>query len=254
MQIFAIILLIFNILFCGFLYFEPTHTTNLNYLYNASYGLNFLLASYLSFSFLKAFPKQQSALLSFASAFTSFTVAQAIWIYYNLFTNTEIPYPGPADFFWVLFYFLIALGVVLLLKSFSVSLTFSNLMEILVISGLIFLIISSFLSLNNTQVGLPFLTKLLNYAYPICDSILIALSITALRSHIGRLNSNFLYFIFGFIALTIGDTTFAYQTTLETYWNGNITDLTYAISGFLLLIATINLPKLFNSQDQNLST
>jgi hypothetical protein len=66
-----------------------------------------------------------------------------------------------------------------------------------------------------------------------------------LRTQTGHLNTHLLYFIFGFIALAGGDTLFAYQTTLESYWNGNIADATFSIAGFLLLLGIINLPKLF---------
>lgn len=245
MLIINIFLLILNVVWTVFLYFQPSHTTSINYLYNLSYGLNFFLASYLCFGYIKKFLNFRVSLNFFNLSFISFFIAQLVWLYYNLIIKTAVPYPGWADFFWLLFYLLIATGFIVLLRTLKSALTIANYIEIFITAGIIFLIISSFLSLNTSQAGLPILTQFLNYAYPVADAFLIALSITTLRSQAGRLKTMLLFFIFGFIGLAVADTFFAYQTTLEVYWNGNIVDLIYAFSGFLLLMAIIYLPRLF---------
>lgn len=253
MQLFTFCLLIINIAWAMALYFLPSHTTIYNYLYNFSYGLNFILAAILCFKYLKAHPLYRSSLIIFGISFTFFSVAQIVWIYYNVIVRTEVPYPGPADLFWLLFYPTMALGFTTLLAKLKATLTFTNYIEIIITSGIIFLLLSSFLSLNETQIGVSLLTQFFNYAYPVLDAILIALGITILRSQAGHIIPQLLYFIFAFVLLAAGDTIFAYQNTLETYWNGNIVDLIYAISGALFLLGIINLPTLFISS-KNSST
>lgn len=245
MNIAIFCLLLINIGWTISLYFLSDHGTIYNYLYNLSYGLNFILGSYFSASYFRQYPLYRNSLKYFFLAFTSFSLAQFVWLHYNVISHTAVPYPGIADIFWVLFYPLIALGFVRLLKQLGSPLSIVNLVEISFTSCVIYLLLSSFLDIQTTQIGLPVLTQILNYTYPIADAILIGLCIITLRSQIGHLNPQLLYFIFGFATLALGDTLFSYQTTIETYWNGNIADLCYAISGYFILMGTISLNKLF---------
>ncbi len=251
MQIFAFLLLLLNISGTFFFYTQEVHISNLNYLYNLTCGLNFLVASLLAFSYEKKFRSYSIPLVLFALGFLSFFVAQMAWMYYNLFVMSEVPYPGIADLFFLIFYALVISALILMLKKLGSKIALANFIEIIFVSALFFLIISSFLSLYESQAGLPLLTRLLNYAYPVFDSLLIAAGIMALRTQVGHLNPLILYFVFGFMCLAFGDTFFAYQTTLGTYWNGNVTDLMFASSGFFLLMGTISMPKLFIAVGRN---
>jgi len=244
MQIILFLLLILNLISSIWLYTLEAHNTFFNYLYNFSYGLNFLLGLYYCFSRIPKYFKFRALLIYFGLASLSFFVAQLIWLYYNLYATTAIPYPSIADYFWLAFYPLIGIGFMLLLKALKSTLNLSMLIEIIITAGVIFLVLSSFLSLNNTTLNLPILTVILDYAYPIFDSIIISIAIAALRSQAGRLHSQILYFVFGFIGLAVGDTLFTYQTALNTYWNGNIVDAIYAISCFLIMMGFISLPAL----------
>lgn len=250
--VFALLLL--NLGWTLALYFEPSHTTFFNYFYNLSYGLNFALAAWFCGHTAKHNPSLSPTLKYFTFGFISFSLAQAVWLTYNLVLHSPVPYPGWADLFWLLFYPLLIIGFIKFLRSLGSPLTPGNTLEIIVISAMIFLLISSFLSLNNSQLGLPLLTQLLNYLYPIFDALLIALSITTLRTQVGRLNFYILYFVLGFVTLALGDTLFAYQTTLETYWNGNLVDLIYALSGYLLLMGVLSLPKISLSSTSTASS
>lgn len=252
MQLFTFFLLILNLFWSVLLHFEPTHSTLLNYLFNLSYGLNFAIASLLSFSYIKRFPLYKTALTFFGVSNLFFFIAQLIWVYYNVIVMSEIPYPGPSDFFWLMFYPLIGTGFLILLKNLKAQLNLADIFEFVVVSSIIFLIISSFLTLNSSQEGLPVLTQVLNYLYPVFDSILIGLSVATLHSQAGQLKYHLLYFIFGFATLVIADTLFAYQTTIETYWNGNSADLIFSIAGFFLLMGIIHLPNLLTSKPKTI--
>lgn len=252
MNIIAFLLLIINVSWTVFLYLLDSHSTLLNYLYNLSYGLNFIVSAFYCFIYLKKCPLHRTSLFYFLSSFITFSIAQLIWIYYNVVAHTEIPYPGSADIFWVLFYPLIAIGFANLLKEIGSPLKLSNYVELGIISSIIFLILSTFLALDSSQLNLPFITKLLNYTYPIADSLLIGFSIITLRSQVGHLNPKLLYFIFGFALLTVGDTLFAHQTATNSYWNGNIADLAYAISGYFILMGVISLKQLFTHNNRTI--
>jgi hypothetical protein len=54
-------------------------------------------------------------------------------------------------------------------------------------------------------------------------------------------------------SLTFGDTIFAYQTSLDTYWNGNMVDIFFSLSGFFFAMGIYSMPTLLNSQDKTLS-
>ena len=244
MQILTFLILIFNICLTLFFYQTKTHSSFFNYFYNLSYGLNFFLATIISFTQIRKYPIYKKPLVLITFSYCLFSFAQSTWIYYNLFLRQDVPYPSIADYFWIAFYIVIFVGFILLLQALSSKITAANTVEAVVISTITFLILSSFLSLNTNSQNLSLLTKVLNYSYPVWDSILISLGIATLRSASGKINPHLLYYIFGFMSLAVGDTIFAYQTSNQTYWNGNIADLFYALAGFSILMATINIPRL----------
>lgn len=247
MQIILILLLVLNLVWSALLHFEPTHTTVLNYLYNMSYGLNFALASSISFSYFRRCQIHRPIHVVGGLGSLSFSIAQLIWVYYNLILKTPIPYPSIADLFWILYYPFMIVGSILVMHEIKIKLTWSVILETSVIFTLIFFIIYSFISTGSTQESLPLLTQALNLSYPIFDSLLIAMMITAIHSQLGHLQPLLLYFIFAFTALAFGDTLFAYQTTFETYWNGNVVDATYALAGFLFAMGIHSLHDLLHN-------
>lgn len=242
------ILLLVNLVFCAWLYTLPSHDTPINYLYNLAYGLNFLLATYVSISFLIKCRVHRTIHLIMMLGSLSFFIAQLIWVYYNLILHSPIPYPGLADLFWVLFYPLTALGGYLIMRDIKIIFTWERLLEMAVSFGIIFFIIYSFLIINNVQENLPLFTQLLNLSYPFFDALLLTMTLTAIRSQQGQLQPLLLYFIFAFITLAFGDTLFAYQTTLETYWNGNIVDAVYALAGYFYAMGIVSLPNLLHPE------
>lgn len=249
---FVYLLLILNLLWSIGLYFEPTHTTSLNYLYNLSYGLNFLIAMIVSISHLSRDPAHRLVHVLLASASAFFFLAQLIWMAYNLILHTAVPYPGWADLFWLLFYLFSSTAGFSIMRALSIKVTFGKIVEMMITFGVMFMIIYSFINLNASPADLPWLTKAFNISYPFFDTLLITMTLFLIRSPEGRTQTQLLYFMFSFIALGFADTFFAYQTSLETYWNGNFIDATYAVAGFLFVLGVIGLPSLLNQSTKEI--
>ncbi len=242
-----VLLLVLNLSWSVFLHFEPTHTTFLNYLYNLGYGLNYLLAAWVSFSYFKTCTLHRAIHITGGLGALSFFLAQLIWMYYNLVLRAEVPYPSPADLFWTLFYFFISAASLLVMRAIHIRLTWGVILQTTLTFSAIFFITYSFILSSSPQEGLPLLIRVLNLSYPFFDSLLIAFTLTAIRSQMGHLQPLLLYFVFSFIALAFSDSLFAYQTTLETYWNGNVVDAIYAISGFLFAMGTASIHDLLHA-------
>lgn len=243
------LLLIVNIFWSVALHLQTVHTTDFNYLYNISYGLNFLVAGVVSFLLMKKCQVHHTIHIIMGTGSILFFFGQLTWVYYNLYLRLPVPYPGVADAFWLLFYFFTAFAGLLIMKEIKINFDLKKILEIVIVSGFIFYLIYSFLFVNDTPENLPLLTQMLNIGYPLFDALLLAMSISAIRSQIGNLQPLLLYFVFCFVAFTFGDTLFTYQTTLGTYWNGNITDAFYALAGYFFAMGVISLPSLLHPTD-----
>jgi hypothetical protein len=177
----------------------------------------------------------------------AFAIAETIWSFYNLVFRTEIPYPGLPDVFYVSYYLFMVAGFFQVLKFLKVKINLINLTETAVIFSILFLITYLFLSTNTGTINPLSIVGLLNIGYPVLDSLLISLAILATRSKAGILNNDLMYFVFGFIMLAAGDTLFSYQSSLGTYWNGNLADVYFATSGILIILGVLSLPEIIIS-------
>lgn len=246
------ILLIFNLGFCAWLYTLPTHDTTFNFLYNLSYGLLFLVAAVTSFRLARICSVHRPIHLALGLGALSFTLGQISWFVYNFYLKTDVPYPGLPDAFFMGFYIFAALGGILIMKqSIDIKFSWGQLIEIFITTGVIFHIINSFIRSAAPQEATPLLTQLLNYSYPFFDSLLIVLTLTAIRSKLGKLQPLLLYFMLGFMTLGFADTLFTYQTSLGTYWNGNFVDALFSIGGFFFALGVIYLPNLLHANDSS---
>lgn len=248
-------LLIFNLGFSFWLYTLPVHDTLFNYLYNMTFGINFLIASIVSFNMARKCATHRMIHLTLSFASLSYFIAQTMWFLYNYFLSSDIPYPGYPDIFFIGFYIFAILGGILIMRqSLDIKFSIGKLIEISLITLVLFIIINSFiLSSNAQQESLPLLTQVFNYLYPVLDALLVALSLTGIRSRLGSLQPIILYFLIGFITLTFADTLFSYFTSIDGYWNGNFIDAIFAISSFFLAMGIISLPKLLHPEGDKIA-
>lgn len=249
-------LLLVNLIWSATLYLEPTHTTIFNYLYNISYGLSFGIAGIISFLYIKKYPLNIFIWRTVILSTCFFFMAQLIWVYYNTVLQSEVPFPSLADIFWILFY-ITNIGMTLsIFKSLKIGYSYRNLLEIIFIFGILFTISNSFVAINTDFSESSQIVNILNVMYPLFDSLLVAFFLIIIRSSEGRFKPALLFFTTAFFAFTIGDSLFTYQTSLNTYWNGNFVDAIFAISGYFYSIGIFSLPQILNTTNasQTLTT
>lgn len=246
------LLLIFNLLFSVYLYSLPTHISTLNYLYNLSYGFIFILAAISSFKLTAICKVHRPIHISLGLGSLAFAFAQASWFVYNYSLQIEVPFPGVPDLFFMSFYILVALGGILVMKQeIDIKFSWGLIAEILILTSVIFFLINSFINTVAPQTDPTFLESILNYSYPFFDSLLVVLTLTAIRSKKGKVQPLLLYFMMSFILLAIADTMFTYQTAQGIYWNGNYVDALFAIGGYFFTMGIIYLPNLLHANDSS---
>lgn len=250
MKIILFLILIFNFSYSYFLYAQPTHDTSLNYLYNLSYAVIFLVATYACFRLSLKCKIHRPIHLALGLGSLFFTLGQVSWFVYNIYLHKEIPFPGIPDIFFIGFYVSTAIGGILVMKQeISIKFSWGLILEIVLLTGLLSLMINSFISSASAVPDTTFSAQLLNYIYPFFDSLLVVLTLVAIRSEKGKLQPLLLYFMLSFISLAVADTLFAYQTELGQYWNGNYVDAMFAVGSYLFAMGIIYLPNLLHAND-----
>jgi len=233
-----IIILISHLLWTIWLSVTPNHGEPLNYYYNLTSGLFFLLPLIHSLSNLRKAPRLGKTLLLWIITFSSLTIAQLIWSYFNIFKHFPAPFPGIGDIFWLLYYpcqFAILLSIDTGVKpkwSLETIITF-------VFLSLIFASFTTSFLLFTMDLSQPILVNLLSFTYPFADALLAALSLTLLQQQ--RANG-FRYLTFlttAYLLTTVGDVLFAYSTSNQSYWNGNYVDFIFVLAHFVLAIAVV---------------
>jgi len=222
------------------LYLSPDKETSSNYLFNVGYSMFYLLGSGVA---LWGVYKQKlsttfgKSLAYYSAALLGYFAALILWSFYNVILHTPVPYPGIPDIFFILFHLLSAVGLIYLVKSYGSSFTKHAVVELIILFGVLFALLYSFLNQSDVGVGLPWLTKLLDIMYPALDALTASLAIIAIRTEKGSLHPNLLLFSFAALFMAGADTIFSYRSALEIYWNGDISDTLYMLSAILFVIA-----------------
>ncbi len=232
------------ILLCwdAILFLNPEKTTLFNYWFNAGYGLIYLFTGILGIIYAKRIGLSSV----FGKAFTfiggsliSYSIGQFIWLFYNLFSDVEVPYPSAADIFYLLFYVFIFIGFIFLLNTFKKSITKQMLYQLMIIVPIVFIFSLAFIFRPNLSSDLSFWEKTFNIIYPVSDTLFLCIILIMMRISGGYLKSTILFFAAASIMQLIGDFLFSYYTVNGTYWNGNIVDLVFMISSYLFLLSFV---------------
>lgn len=242
--IYLILLGIILVIWDGILQLQPVKTALGNYVFNAGYGIVFISGAGIGWQGLRRLGMQTTIgkTIAFLSiALFSYGLGQFLWVSYNLFTNTAIPYPSLADIFFILFIPLIGLSVFYSNKMFLTTVPKRLVFESLLIPVIPGIVIFMFLSRPDISEHLSLLTRFFNLAYPLGDTILISLGILILRVAGGKIYAGMSLLIAGLFMQAGADLLFAYRTSEQLYWNGDISDVLFAISGFLFCLSIITL-------------
>lgn len=237
---YMIVLIVWHI----FLYYRPDKTTEFNYLYNLGYAVIFFSTALLSvYTFLKPTFRNAvgKAILFLGLGQASYGIGLVIWTYYNIVLHVEIPYPSVADVFFIVFFsILMAYGCLSLLKIYTPFISKKSLLEalgIFILSGVFIYAINK----PDVSNNLAPLVRITNIAYPLVDTLLLSLAFITLRISGGKVKMGMATLVFGFMLQVAADLFYTYRTAHELYWNGDVSDMIYTISGTVILIAIIKI-------------
>lgn len=230
--------LVFNV----FLYLNPNKETLFNYAFNVLYAFIYLLGAVVAYSGVKKYGLKSllgKSLIFYAIGLSSYTAGQLIWAYYNLVLKIATPYPGLPDVFFILFSLFVAIGFIYLVRSIGGKITARLIFEFIILFIVLFSILISFLG---TYISFDILsdpTNILNLAYPALDSFLVALAVTGVRTVMGTAYPYLLIFAFAPLLQAISDTVFSSRLAYGIYWNGDVSDTLFTVSGVLFTLGII---------------
>lgn len=223
-----------------FLYQLPDHMTNWNYLFNIGYSLTYLFGAAAAFTAWRTLGGGLvgRGFLFLSLSLVSYAGGQFVWAYYN-FAGIDVPYPSVADMFYALFIPFTALAIISFLTIFRMLTKRRVLIESFIVlvlaTGAVFLYqASQGLFESSTPLGMFF-----NIVYLLTDSILITGVVIVIRTSGGTIHKGLVLLAAGYFMDALGDFVFYYRSAKEVYWNGDISDLIFAVSGYLIALATI---------------
>lgn len=151
-------------------------------------------------------------------------VAYISWSYYSYIMGIETPYPSIADWFWILGFISMILGVFILMKIYYPRIKTKMIIEaiiLLCLSTAIFIKYLGWPDLSETV----YTTDFFDVAYTMTDIILFTIAITILRIAGGKIYKGLIFFIIAFLLFAAGDIFFAIRTEAGTFFEGDISDI-----------------------------
>lgn len=223
------------------LQFMERHDAPVNFLYNAVYALPPLVGAYFGFRYAApAWGGWKSAVGKAVIFFSAGALANGgaliIWTLYNLVFKVDVPTPSAADIAWYLMYATEIASIIVLLSVTARQKGCNTLMVGLMAAAvsLLFLVF-----VRPLLTGTDFVTTAVNAGYLVADAVFIALILVALTLWTGHLSLFLKYALLSFGLRVVADTLFLFRLEAGTYWNGDISDLIFAVSGFLQGLAII---------------
>lgn len=220
-------------------------TTMLNYLFNVGFAAIYLTGAIIGLVGAKTLGIGGAigkAFLYVGLSLVSYGTALLIWTYYNIGLAVEIPSPSLADvFFLLLFLPLAGIGFLYLIKIYMPMVTRRHVIESVAIFIFSLVIIYGFAIQPQLSADVPLFTNLVNAAYPFVDSIILALSLIALRSGGGKLYKGLLIIVVGFLIQVVADVLYSTRVAHEVYWNGDIADIGYTLAAFVISYGMLQL-------------
>lgn len=210
----------------------------MNFLFNAGYALLYLSGGIIALLSIKASGWKSSVgqeLLSISLGMIGFAIGLFIWCYYNLILKVDIPYPSYADVFFILYIPFLVYGIMHYLRGVGILITKSILFEscgIFIIS----IFITYFITPHQEPSYSVILSQMFDFFYLLGDAFLITLGIMLIRLTKGKIHKSFFYFIGALLVMAFADFLFAQRAADNTYWNGDISDLLFALSGLLFCL------------------
>jgi hypothetical protein len=218
------------------LFFTHQTTSQWNYFFNLAYAFIYLSGGIIAFLGAKKSGLHNSVgreLFWIGTAVTCYGAGLVLWAYFNVVLLIETPFPSLADFFFVLYTPFLGYSIIHLLSIFGINTSKKIYFQALLIFAISSLFIFSIGNPPDLSSDLPLLTKSLNIYYLLSDSLLITLGLLLIRFTRGKIHKSFFYFLTALFLMTIADFVFSYRSANNTYWNGDISDVVFALAGLM---------------------
>lgn len=166
------------------------------------------------------------------------TLAETIWAIYT-FLDLD-PYPSPADFFWVLGYIPMGIGLIIRARTMPTKPTRSQYVYILSVTAFTFLItlLAILIPIIQEFQWHRALESLLSLAYPLLDLALISILWRLFFTYEeGDYGFSWRLLTLGFMCMTLSDLFFTYAAWQEIYYPDNVANLFSRVTDVSYLIA-----------------
>lgn len=165
----------------------------------------------------------------------SWGIGNAIWFYYNMALQVEVPYPSLADAGYLGLIPFSAAGLFLLLRSIKITLDKKTLIKLVLLPLAVFILVYWIFISSKLMEDVPLLQKILNVAYPLSDAVFLSFSLVILSMiKGGKLFKPIAIICLGFIFQAIADFSFSWTTSAGTYYSGCWVDAFFALAFFTL--------------------
>ncbi|MBI2416030.1 MAG: hypothetical protein HYV33_05230 [Candidatus Kerfeldbacteria bacterium] len=186
------------------------------------------------------------ALMSFAIGAFFQAFGQTTFSIYNLFLETDIPYPSLADVGYFGSIPLYILGTLFLAKASGIKVSLKSFQKkvVAIVFPVLMLIVSyvAFLKDYDFDWAAP-VRMLLDFGYPFGQAIYVSIAILTLslsKGLLGGLMKNKIFFLLSaLIVQYVADFNFLYQAIQGTWVNGSYGDLIYMAAYFLLAMSLL---------------
>jgi hypothetical protein len=185
-------------------------------------------------------PAQPMAWYLIAGGQLLFSVGDAINFYRQWVAGTEIPFPSVADGFYLVFYLLLAAGLLLLVRGRAAGRDLASLIDATIISTGVGML--SWVFLIGPYVRLPDLSlsqRLVSIAFPLGDLLLLAVAVRLWRAGGGGAVASRLL-AFGLLALLASDTVFGLSLLNDNLQVGGPLDTVYMLYYVALGLAALH--------------
>jgi hypothetical protein len=161
-------------------------------------------------------------------------------VYGLLETFGNPPYPSVADALYLLGYFPIAAGLVMLAVLFKKRLGRKDRLLILVLLSLAVCIVVAFVmipAINQLKIDGDVAGQVMGFLYPALDIILIAcVTVVAAKIRRGEINRAWFHILVGFLLMGVADVFYWISYTNQTFTLFNFHDLLYLYAYLLLVV------------------
>lgn len=164
-------------------------------------------------------------------------LGELTWSVYGLFLGVSEPYPSVADVFWIAGYLPLVVALLAYMAPFKGALSLKSVLLAVGVALLADVVVFSVLIGPVFGPSADPATRLVDFAYPLLDMLLLGLAIAGMLLFLpGRISRFWVWLNVGMIFIAIADVLFSYTSALETYYTGHPLELFYFLGDAAILL------------------